>query len=131
MGEADGELAFITAHEIGHAVDDVCKSTAGRASVTPPTITGTLSGLLGGNGRNPIAEQRTCELRADEIGFAIFTKAEYNPYDAAGAFGRLEMYSGDTSTGVLARLAAIGKDHPITPDRIHHMRILLTQRTQQ
>jgi predicted Zn-dependent protease len=123
-------LAFILSHEIGHAVDDVCKSSAGRVDVTPPTVTGKLNQLLGGSGRNPIAEQRTCESRADEIGFAIFTKAGYIPFDAAGAFGRIEMYLGDTSTGALARFAAIGSNHPITPDRIKHMRMLLALRTQ-
>jgi hypothetical protein len=38
------------------------------------------------------------------------------------------MYLGDTSTGVLARLVAMGNDHPITPDRMKHMRMLLIQR---
>jgi predicted Zn-dependent protease len=131
MGDGEGELAFILSHEVGDAIDDVCKSGAGRASVTKPTISGALNQLLGGSGRNPSAEQKTCGAKADEIGFRIFVLAGFNPFDAAGAFGRLEMYLGDTSTGVLARLAAIGNDHPITPDRIRHMRLLLAQLTAQ
>jgi len=127
MGDSEGEMAFIYAHEIGHALDDTCKSNAGRPQIAPPTISGALDKLLGGSGRNALAEQRTCEARADEIGFRIFTAAGYNPFDAAGAFGRMEMYLGDTSTGVFGRLAALGNDHPITPDRIRHMRVLLFQ----
>jgi predicted Zn-dependent protease len=79
-----------------------------------------LDRLLGGSGRNPLAEQKACENRADEIGFDIFTAAGYNAFDAAGGFGRLEMLLGDT--GLLGRLAFLGSDHPMTPDRIRHMR---------
>jgi Zn-dependent protease with chaperone function len=127
IGESEGEMAFIFAHETGHALDSTCKSSEGRAEIAPPTLSGALSKLLGGSGRNPLAEQKTCEARADTIGFVIFTAAGYNPYDAAGAFGRLEMYLGDTSTGVLARLVALGNSHPMTPDRMAHMRVLLNQ----
>ncbi len=127
MGESEGEMAFIFAHETGHAVDSTCKSNEGRAEITPPTLSGAIDKLLGGSGRNLLAEQRTCEERADAIGFAMFTAAGYNPFDAAGAFGRLEMYQGDTSTGILARFVALGNTHPITPDRIAHMRALLNQ----
>lgn len=131
MGDSEGEMAFIYAHEVGHALDDTCKSAAGRAQIAPPTISGEVNRLLGGSGRNPLAEQRTCENRADAIGFVIFTAAGYNPYDAAGAFGRLEMLYGDTSTGILGRLAAMSSDHPITPDRIRHMHALLLQTLQR
>ncbi len=131
MGDSEGEMAFIYAHEIGHALDDTCKSGAGRAQIAPPTISGALDKLLGGSGRNALAEQRTCEARADEIGFRIFTAAGYNPFDAAGAFGRWEMLLGDTSTGIFERLAAMGSDHPMTPDRIRHMHVLLLQELQR
>lgn len=130
MGDSEGEMAFILAHETGHALDGACKSSAGRATITPPTLSGEIDRLLGGSGRNLLAEQRTCESRADTIGFAMFTAAGYSPFDAAGAFGRLEMYLGDYSTGILARVIALGKSHPMTPDRIAHMRALLTQSLQ-
>jgi Zn-dependent protease with chaperone function len=43
MGKTEGELAFIIAHEIGHATDDRCKTLSGRASVAnhavPRTVT--------------------------------------------------------------------------------------------
>jgi Zn-dependent protease with chaperone function len=131
MGDGEGEMAFVYAHELGHALDDTCKSISGRAQIAPPTISGEVDRLLGGSGRNPLAEQRACENRADEIGFTIFTAAGYNPFDAAGGFGRLEMLYGDTSTGVLGRLAAMGSSHPMTPDRIRHMRGLLTAQLQR
>jgi predicted Zn-dependent protease len=127
MGDGEGEMAFIFAHETGHALDRTCKSAEGREQITPPSFGSALSNLLGGSGRDLLAEQRTCESRADAIGFAIFTKAGYNPYDAAGAFGRLEMYNGDS--GVLSKLMAFANDHPMTPDRIAHMRKLLSSQS--
>jgi predicted Zn-dependent protease len=92
-------------------------------------LSSALGALLGGGqgaaAATQLATQRSCEARADAIGFHIFTASGYNPFDAAGAFGRLEMYMGDNSTGVFARLAAMGSNHPMTPDRIKHMRFRL------
>lgn len=137
MGDAEGELAFILSHEIGHTVDDQCKTQAGRLAVANSrgSLGALLGSILGGQqgaaAASKVAQQKGCEERADEIGFYIFTASGFNPYDAAGAFGRLEMYSGDTNTGVLARLNALGSDHPMTPDRISHMRTLLINYTLQ
>ena len=131
MGDGDGELAFIVAHEIGHTVDDTCKTAEGRLAVANSrgSFGALFGGLVGGQQgaieSSKVSQQRGCEARADEIGFKIFTAAGYNPFDAAGAFGRLEMYSGDTHTGILAHLSALGSDHPMTPDRISRMRTLL------
>ena len=131
MGDAEGELAFILAHEIGHTVDDQCKTEQGRLAVAQSrgSVGAIFGGLLGGEkgaaAASRLSQQKGCEARADGIGFYIFTASGYNPYDAAGAFGRLEMYMGDTKTGVLARLSALGSDHPMTPDRVEHMRALL------
>ena len=125
---SDGELAFVIAHELGHAVDDTCKSPDGRAHLVTPNagrLATALGALLDQSGAEN--EQQACEARADEIGLNLLTRSGYNAFDAAGAFGRLEMYSGDTGTGLLARFAALGSDHPMTPDRIAHMRALLTR----
>src|SRR5689334_15303206 len=46
MGDAEGELAFIIAHEIGHTVDDTCKTQAGRVAVA--NSRGSLGALFGG-----------------------------------------------------------------------------------
>ncbi len=124
---SEGELAFLVGHEIGHGFDDACKTDEGRAQMATrmsPLAT-ILGALVGENG--PISEQQACESRADAIGFHLLTAARYSAYDAAGAFGRLEMYLGDTATGVVARLGAMGSDHPMTPDRIRHMRTLLAR----
>jgi Zn-dependent protease with chaperone function len=98
--EAPDELAAIIAHEMGHAIDETCR-------FNPKTI----------------SQQRLCEDRADEIGFRILQNANppFNPAAMAGAFGRIESLYGDTSTGLLARIAAFKTDHPITPDRIQHV----------
>lgn len=131
MGDAEGELAFILSHEIGHALDDQCKTQQGRLAIAEShgSLGAALGEILGGPkgayNASSLAQQKACESRADEIGFLIFTKAGYNPFDAAGSFGRIEMYMGDTGTGFLDRLNAMTKEHPMTPDRIRHMRELL------
>jgi predicted Zn-dependent protease len=130
MGDAEGELAFVVSHEVGHALDDLCRTKDGRLSVAKSqgSIGAALGELLGGaRGAyelSGLAQEKGCEERADEIGFLIFVRAGYNPFDAAGAFGRLEMYSGDTG-GVLNQVRALSSGHPMTADRISHMRELL------
>jgi predicted Zn-dependent protease len=128
MSGAEGELGFIVSHEVGHALDDACKTASGRTEVAIASqpFSAFVGGLLGGRYSTAVVQQ-SCEARADAIGFALFTAAGYNPFDAAGAFGRLEMYMGDTSTTLVARFAAFGKDHPVTPDRIRQMRAMLVR----
>jgi predicted Zn-dependent protease len=75
-------------------------------------------------------QQVTCESRADEIGYKLIRKAGYSPYAAAGSFGRLEMYSGDTRTGIAGWFQQMSTDHPITPARVEKMRALLIQEVQ-
>ena len=96
----EDELAFILGHELGHVVDTECARI----------------------------QKVVCETRADEIGFKLLVAAGYSPYAAAGAFGRIEMYLGDTSTGISGMFRQLASDHPITPNRIANMRrLLLTQ----
>jgi len=98
-------LLALAASEMGHAVDQACK----------------------GANKNDMAVRRTCESRADAVGFDLLMKSGFSPYDTGAAFGKLEMYSGDIKTGVQAQLQALGRDHPMTPDRVQHMRDMLTQ----
>jgi predicted Zn-dependent protease len=123
MADKEGELAFIMGHEIGHATDKRCKTLKGRFRVAP---LGTLLGRIGGDGNG---DQRACEDRADEVGFNLMTRAGYDPNDAATALQRLSDASGVSTAGpaFLARLSALGEDHPITPDRIHHIRKLIAR----
>lgn len=107
MGNED-ELAFMIGHEIGHTRD-------------PEPLCGSYRSYTQLN-----REQKTaCESRADEIGYWFLRQAGYSPYAAAGGFGRLEMYSGDTQTGIMGILRQLSIDHPITPKRIENMRHLL------
>lgn len=137
MGEAEGELAFVVSHEIGHALDDLCRTARGRLAVarSQGSLGAALGEIIGGESGaykySTLAQQKGCEERADEIGFMIFTKAGYNPFDAAGSFGRLAMYSGDTGTGLIGYLKALGSDHPMTPERIAHMRTLLVRQIRE
>ncbi len=50
MGDAEGELAFILSHEIGHTVDDQCKTQEGRLAVAQSrgSLGAWFGGLLGG-----------------------------------------------------------------------------------
>ena len=101
---SDGELAFVMSHEIGHGVDEACKSQ-----------------------KKDLSTQRVCESRADAVAFDLLVKSGFSPYEAGAAFGKLEMYSGDTRTDLAAQFVALGKDHPMTPDRVQHMHDLLNQ----
>jgi len=124
-GDAEAELAFTIAHEAGHALDNTCKSPAGRSKLIQPSLDGVLKELLGKDSRDMYAEQRACESRADDLGFAIIVEAGYNPYAAAGFFGRWEMLKGDVSTDATARAKEQTSTHPITPERIRNLRKLL------
>jgi len=106
IGNED-ELAFVIGHEIGHAVD------------TDP----------GCRNYGSLAREAkvVCEIRADAIGYHLLRLANYSPYATAGVFGRLEMYSGDTHTGITGMFAQLAIDHPITPKRIENMRRLLIE----
>jgi predicted Zn-dependent protease len=104
MGNED-ELAFIIAHELGHAVDEGCRHYESM----------------------PRGNKALCEIRADEIGYKLIRAAGYSPYAAAGAFGKIEMYTGDTHTGIAGLVAQLASDHPITPNRIEHMRRMLIE----
>jgi Zn-dependent protease with chaperone function len=104
----EDELAFVVGHEIGHTID--AASSCGSAA-----IYATL----------PRESKVICEMRADEEGYKLIRQAGYSGYAAAGAFGRIEMYYGDTATGMVGWLRQMALNHPITPKRIENMRRLL------
>jgi Peptidase family M48 len=101
----EDELAFFIGHEIGHTVDEACRLRTQRTR----------------------ENQTVCETRADETGYKLMRQAGYSPYAAAGAFGRWEMYTGDTATGIVGSFLQMQSDHPITPRRIENMRRMLIE----
>lgn len=115
FGDAEGELAFLIANEIGHLLDDACRSPAGRRAVA--------------HSLNDTMQNSACEMRADELAFSMITHAGYNPASAAGALGRLQMFQGVHKDGdqaaALNEYAATAASHPVTPERITHLRKLL------
>lgn len=123
MERDEGELAFILGHEIGHATDNRCKNLSGRARVADESKPGTALAILFGHGSGDGAgDQRACETRADEIGLDLMTHAGYDPENAPAALDRLSSYSGDSGAGLFGRLAALRNEHPITANRIRHLR---------
>jgi Zn-dependent protease with chaperone function len=124
--ENEGELAFIVGHEFGHALDEQCKSLAGRAQVADRSASGKSLTILFGHGSGDGARnQRACESRADEIGLNLMTRAGYDPHDAPAALELLGKYGGGRGSGPMARIAAVGDDHPILADRVRHLRKLI------
>ncbi len=122
--DADGELAFIVGHELGHAWDDSCKTVSGRGRLAKKSHSlGAL--LFGPSDGNEVGDQRICEFRADAIGLQLLANAHYNAADAITAFERLQEFQHDHRQGVLGRLSAMGSDHPITSDRIHKLKQII------
>src|SRR5262249_30910569 len=128
MSRVEGEVAFIVAHEIGHAVDDSCLN---YARFPNSAAKGAVLGALLGGGRGAAAgaalSKQGCESRADEIGSRILMAAGYNQVVPAGAFAKIKMYVGDTGN-FFEKLVALGSDPPMPPAPIKHMRSLLITR---
>lgn len=106
----EGELAFVIAHELGHLADQECAATL-RAGAT-------------------LGQIRTCEARADEFGLQYQAGAGYDPYDAAAFFGRMMMFTGETSL-LGSFFKRFTSDHPIDLDRISGLRKTLLRYCQQ
>lgn len=122
----EGQLAFVIAHEYGHALDDRCRAYSSRAQVADRNASGTVLAALFGHGDGGGSrDQRACESRADALGLSFLARAGYDPQDAPAALDSLASFSGHPGTGTVARIAALGQDHPVTPDRVRHLRKLI------
>jgi beta-barrel assembly-enhancing protease len=127
--DADGELAFIIGHELGHARDESCKTRSGRARLASRSHS--LAAILFGPSQgDELGDLRGCEFRADAFGLELLTRTGFNPADAVTAFERLQQLQRDHRRGIFARLSALGSDHPITADRIDRLRSLIRRNTQ-
>ena len=117
FADAEGELAFLIANEVGHLLDDTCRTAAGRRSVA--------------HSISDAAQQNACEMRADDIAFTMICRSGYNPASAAGALGRLLMFQGThrpgDSVGAMTAYSAAAEGHPVTPERIEHVRKLVAK----
>ncbi|MFQ5799894.1 MAG: M48 family metallopeptidase [Bacteroidota bacterium] len=125
VGSSEGEVAFILGHEIGHVIG---YWTGLGVELQRQQMQSDLSSFLSILGllfeseeerRNRYSQVE--ELLADSIGLYILNDAGYNPYDAAGLFGRLQMYSGTTDP--LTRLwNPYISSHPFKENRIENLR---------
>jgi len=116
LSHAEGELACVIAHEMGHIVDRGCRPS-GQPSSGLDEILGAIVG--GGKGREVARGEKTCEARADEIALQFAAGAGYNPYDCAAVFGRMMMLQGEP--GLLGRFL-YASTHPWSSERIMDLR---------
>ena len=128
LGNHEGQLAFVIAHEFGHALDSRCK--AADAEAIDHSAPGTALVLLFGKGAaNESRNLRACESRADELGLRYITRAGYEPQDAIAALELIGNYSADRGTGIGAHIAQADKDHPLISTRIRRLRKLIAGQT--
>lgn len=80
MGDSDGELAFLMAHEIGHVIQ--CKTTGCKMPMDMRMGT-------------------DYESDADEIGMMLSTSAGYDSYSGAAAYAKMQMGNGQVSMGMM------------------------------
>jgi hypothetical protein len=78
MGDSDGELAFLMAHQVAHVMQ--CRSAGCKTAMDT---------MMGAD----------YEGDADETGMMILTTAGYDSYSAPGAFARLQMGNGQMVMG--------------------------------
>lgn len=78
VGDSDGELAFLMAHQIGHVIQ--CHTNGCNMAV---------DGHFAGDP----------ESDADEMGMMLSTAAGYDSYSGAGAYARLQVGNGQMSMG--------------------------------
>ena len=123
---AEGELACVIGHEMGHIIDRSCGPLLGRPSSKLDEL---LAGIFGGGRGSTLAKgEKLCEQRADEIGLQFVAGAGYNPYDCAASLGRMAMFHGDA--GILNKWL-YQSTHPLDWERIMDLRVTLVRYQQQ
>ena len=130
LGDNKDEIAFVLGHEIGHVLG---YWTGMSAQLQKPQMEEDLGNLLSALGlllesgeakKNRYSQVE--ERLADAIGFHLIWHVGYNPHDAAGFFGKLQMYQGATDPGVRMWMPYL-LDHPFDEDRIDNLRLVMQQ----
>ena len=80
VGDSDGELAFLMAHEMAHVIQ--CRTNGCNIAIDPQMA------------NDP-------ESDADEIAMRMTTSAGYDSYSGAGAYARLQMGNGQVGMGAM------------------------------
>lgn len=105
VGDSDGELAFLMAHEMAHVIQ--CKTNGCKVAVDPQ---------MGSD----------YESDADELGMMLSTSAGYDSFSAAGAYSKLQMGNGQMAMGSMG-MATVWEDqtsnnpHDFFASRINKM----------
>jgi Zn-dependent protease with chaperone function len=117
---ADGELAYVMAHEFGHAIDEACASSEGRAKLAQKSKS-PYSLLFGTSNGNESGDSRKCEMRADLRAFMFMAQAGIDTDYAISAMKRFQAARHDHRKGAIGKLFAINDSHPLWSDRIKQM----------
>ena len=125
LTESEAELAFVLAHEIGHASARHATRSASRDELAhltslPLSVWGGWTGLgvrqLAATGTHLglLKGAREFETQADRLGVDYMERAGYDPEAAIDVFERIE----GTERKTPGKLARLSGDHPITASRI-------------
>jgi len=134
LGDNRGEIAFVLGHELGHVIGYWTGQSAKLQKEQMEADLGNLLSALNLVLESPEAKKNRYsqieEKLADAIGFHLIWHVGYNPYDAAGFFGKLQMYAGTTNPGDRMWRPYL-QDHPFNEDRIENLRRIMQQLTEK
>lgn len=130
IGSSEGELAFVVAHEAGHAIGEYRgvhrQITSELAWRDQNTLVGALNRLFETDGQALNRYQHPREIFADTVAVHALALTGYNPFDAGAWFGRMQMLEGTTDPWTRA-LLPYASTHPFHEDRIESLRGRLPQ----
>jgi hypothetical protein len=111
VGDSDGELAFLTGHEMAHVIQ--CRTNGCKVPVDSQMM------------NDP-------ESDADEIAMMLTTSAGYDSYSGAGAYARLQLGNGQAAMGMMGGGTTVWEDMMSTnPQGLFAARINMMYQVQQ
>ncbi len=111
VGDSDGELAFLLAHEMAHVIQ--CRTNGCKIPVDSQMM------------NDP-------ESDADEIAMMLCTSAGYDSYSGAGAYARLQLGNGQAAMGMMGGGTTVWEDMMSTnPQGLFAARINMMYQVQQ